>query len=159
MAMAAVKARLSHSDTSSPSIFSLKHFTLTDRAWRLLTRLPEEIVQTVHQPLLSHLPFSYPSCPSSSSQLDVIWPVNGTLLCSFLRAPREQMPRAAAAPVPARGGPVSGSGGSGPAAHDCGLDGGIAHGQLGFELLTPAFPGSTAWWPARVNQQQEAVFQ
>lgn len=45
-AMGALKARLSHSDTSSPSIFSLKHFTLTDRAWRLLTLLPEEIVQT-----------------------------------------------------------------------------------------------------------------
>lgn len=37
----------------------------------------------VRQPLLSPLPFSYPSCPSSS-QLDVIWPVNGTLLYSFL---------------------------------------------------------------------------
>ena len=38
----------------------------------------------VHQPPLSFLPFSCPSCPSSSSQLDVIWPVNGTLLCSLL---------------------------------------------------------------------------
>lgn len=37
--------------------------------------------------------------------------------------------------------------GSGPAVHDCGLDGEITHGQLGFELLTPAFLGSTAWWP------------
>ncbi|KAI4812760.1 hypothetical protein KUCAC02_024128 [Chaenocephalus aceratus] len=98
MAMAAVKARLSHSDTSSPSIFSLKHFTLTDRAWRLLTHLPEEIVQT------------------------------GV----FLTCTKE---------------PVSGSGGSGPAAHNRGLDEEITHGQLGFELLTPAFPGSTAWWP------------
>lgn len=43
--------------------------------------------------------------------------------------------------------PVSGSGGSGPAAHDRGLDGEITHGQLGFELLTPVFLGSTAWWP------------
>lgn len=38
----------------------------------------------VHRPLLSLLPFSYPSCPSSSSQLDIIWPLNGTLLWSFL---------------------------------------------------------------------------
>lgn len=38
----------------------------------------------VHQPLLSFLPFSCPSCPGSSSQLDIIWPVNGTLLCWFL---------------------------------------------------------------------------
>lgn len=41
----------------------------------------------------------------------------------------------------------SGSGGSGPAAHDRGPDEEITHGQLGFELLTPAFLGSTAWWP------------
>ncbi|KAK2824409.1 hypothetical protein Q5P01_021584 [Channa striata] len=32
-------------------------------------------------------------------------------------------------------------------AHDHGLDEEITHGQLGFELLTPAFLGSTAWWP------------
>jgi len=50
-------------------------------------------------------------------------------------------------------------GGGAPAAHDCGLDEEIAHGQLGFELLTPAFPGSTAWWPRGSTSKQEAVFQ
>lgn len=43
-----------------------------------------DFLSQLHQPLLSLLPFSYPSCPSSSSQLDVIWPVNGTLLYAFL---------------------------------------------------------------------------
>ncbi|KAF0027600.1 hypothetical protein F2P81_020341 [Scophthalmus maximus] len=44
----------------------------------------------VHQPLLSLLPFSYPSRPSSSSQPDIIWPVNGTLLCLFLSGRRSR---------------------------------------------------------------------
>lgn len=41
------------------------------------------------------LPFYCPSCLSSSSQLDIIWPVNGTLLCLLLSGLYEQMPWAA----------------------------------------------------------------
>lgn len=143
----------------------------------------------VQQPLLSLLPFSFSSCPSSSSQSDIIWPVNGTLLWLFLGGHRADavcshntgpctrlvacthhkavnyipqthkhfaLKRFSAVWSLGEGAEhililfewrrSSSSRGSVPAARDRGPDERITHGQLGFELLTPAFPGSTAWW-------------
>lgn len=144
----------------------------------------------VRQPLLSPLPFSYPCCPSSS-QLDVIWPVNGTLLYSFLSGHvsrcREQqhlwsLQMAASSRWtwgrklhPANTQTLCaqlnfGSLGHhwrsiacplffpcffclnedfqrwGPVAPDSGLVGEIMNGQLGFELITLVYLGSTACW-------------
>lgn len=90
------------SDPTKECRFSATSSIVDVLCFRQKRRVAYLEVAKVRQAHLSLLPFSCPSCPSAASQLDVIWPREWHIVLPAPRRPREQMPRAAATPVPAQ---------------------------------------------------------